>query len=373
MHQLFAQRSEVDFQKILDGLLNFSLYENTALRWLIALTVAVAVLLALRVAKAVMQSRMNAWSARWNNEPAKAVAEILAHTRFLFLLTESIYFGSLLLNLPDKTANIVQSLAIIALLIQGAIWGNAALSFALARYVAKNVETDAAAVTTMAALGFLGRLVLWSLVLMLTLANLGVDVTALVAGLGVGGIAVALAAQNILGDLFASLSIVLDKPFVLGDFIIVGECLGSVEHIGLKTTRVRSLSGEQLVFSNADLLQSRIRNYKRMQQRRIVFGLGVTYDTPHEKLKKIPAAIQAIIESQELTRFDRAHFKEYGDFALKFEIVYHVLTADFNVYMDIQQSINLRIYEYFEQEAIEFAYPTQTLYLERAASAKAAG
>jgi small-conductance mechanosensitive channel len=201
--------------------------------------------------------------------------------------------------------------------------------------------------------------------LLLILDNLGIDITALVAGLGVGGIAVALAVQNILGDLFASLSIVLDKPFAVGDFIIIDDYLGSVEHVGLKTTRLRSLSGEQLVMSNADLLSSRIRNYGRMYERRIVFSLGVTYQTPRDKLKKIPGIIRDAVEAQDQTRFDRSHFKGYGSFSLDFETVYHVLQPDYNLYMDIQQAVNFAIHERFEAEGIEFAYPTQTLFVER--------
>jgi len=192
-----------------------------------------------------------------------------------------------------------------------------------------------------------------------------VDVTALVAGLGVGGIAVALAVQNILGDLFASFSIVLDRPFVMGDFIIVGDYMGTVEHVGLKTTRIRSLSGEQLVFSNTDLLGSRIRNYKRMAERRVVFSLGVLYQTSPEQLEKIPQMIREIVEAQTPVRFDRAHFKEYGASSLNFEVVYYILDPDYNRYMDIQQAVNLEIYRRFDEEGIEFAYPTQTLYLRR--------
>ena len=192
-----------------------------------------------------------------------------------------------------------------------------------------------------------------------------------------GGIAIALAAQNILGDLFASLSIVLDKPFVVGDFLIIGDFLGSVEKVGIKTTRLRSLSGEQLVFSNNDLLNSRIRNYGRMYERRVVFSLGVTYQTPSEKLKRIPDIVRKAVEAQENVReavetqedvrFDRAHFQKYGDFALIFEIVYYVLSADYAQYMDVQQAINLRIYEDFEENEIEFAYPTQTVYVSKTA------
>jgi small-conductance mechanosensitive channel len=197
----------------------------------------------------------------------------------------------------------------------------------------------------------------------LVLDNLGFNITTLVAGLGIGGIAVALALQNILGDLFASLSIVLDKPFVIGDFIIIDNYLGTIEHIGLKTTRIRSLSGEQLVFSNTDLLQSRIRNFKRMFERRVVFSIGVTYQTSADKLAKIPKMIKDIVESKDPVRFDRSHFKDYGDFSLNFETVYWVKSPEYNVYMDIQQAINLELYSKFEAEGIEFAYPTQTLFV----------
>jgi small-conductance mechanosensitive channel len=192
----------------------------------------------------------------------------------------------------------------------------------------------------------------------------GVNVTTLIAGLGISGIAVALAVQNVLGDLFASFSIVFDKPFVIGDFIIVGDYLGTVEYVGLKTTRIRSLSGEQLVFSNGDLLKSRIRNFKRMFERRVVFTIGVLYQTTYEHLIEIPKMIQSIIENQSQVRFDRAHFKEYGAYSLNFEIVYWIQNPDYNVYMDIQQTINLSIFKQFKEKGIEFAYPTQTLFVQ---------
>ena len=234
----------------------------------------------------------------------------------------------------------------------------------LIRSQQRSLKENAARVTTLRAAGFIAKLVLATIAAILILDNIpGVEITALVASLGITGIAVALAVQNILSDLFASLSIVLDKPFVIGDFIIVDNYMGSVEHIGLKTTRVRSLSGEQLVFSNNDLLKSRVRNYKRMAERRVVFSIGVTYQTPLEKLKQIPATIREIIESQETVRFDRAHFQGYGDFALLFEVVYYVLDPDYNRYMDIQQAINLAIFLLFEEQGIKFAYPTQTLYI----------
>jgi len=204
---------------------------------------------------------------------------------------------------------------------------------------------------------------MWVLVLLLVLDNLGVQVTALVAGLGIGGIAIALAAQSVLGDLFASFVIVVDKPFKEGDFIIVGDLMGSVEHVGIKTTRVRSLWGEQLVFSNSDLTSSRIRNFGLMQQRRILFSVGVTYDTAPDAVERIPEMIREAVESQELTRFDRAHFSGYGDSSLDMEVVYYVLSGDYNVYMDIQQGINLALLRRFTDEGIDFAFPTRTLHV----------
>jgi small-conductance mechanosensitive channel len=181
------------------------------------------------------------------------------------------------------------------------------------------------------------------------------------ASLGVGGIAVALASQNVLGDLFASLSIHFDRPFVVGDFIIVDDLLGTVEQIGLKTTRVRSLHGEQLVFSNNDLLKSSIRNYKNMLERRVVFTIGLIYQTPYEKLVNVPDMIREIVEKEELARFDRAHFSSYGDSSPDFEIVYWVKVPDYNTYMDIQQRISLELFRRFSEGGIQFAYPTRTL------------
>ena len=211
----------------------------------------------------------------------------------------------------------------------------------------------------------LAKVVVWGIALTFFLDNLGFKISAVIAGLGIGGVAVALAAQAILGDLFSYFSILFDRPFEIGDFIIIGEYLGTIEHVGIKTTRVRSLGGEQLIFSNTDLTSSRVRNYKRMEKRRVVFKLGVTYQTPLEKLKEIPKIIEKSIESVKDTVFDRAHFLSYGDFSLVFEIVYYVIGSDYNKYMDIQQEINFAINEEFTKRSIDFAYPTQTVYVNK--------
>ena len=335
---------------------------NSLLAWSIAIAVTFVAYVLLRLTISFIRGRLVRLARTTTNQWDDIIIHALTRTKALTLIVVAVYLGAYSLTISDGTRRIVGVVTTITLLIQAGIWTGSGVRTLLKRYADEHGD-DGASITTMNALGFVARLVLWGAVALLALDNLGVDITALVAGLGVGGVAVALAIQNILGDLFASLSIVLDKPFVNGDFIVVGEMLGSVEYVGLKTTRIRSLSGEQLVFSNADLLGSRIRNFGRMYERRVVFTIGVTYDTPREKLLEIPNIIRESVEAQEQTRFDRCHFKEYGDFSLNFETVYYVLVPDFNVYMDKQQAINFRMHERFENEGIEFAFPTQTIHL----------
>jgi small-conductance mechanosensitive channel len=337
---------------------------NSIEEWLIAAGVIIVTFVALKLTQRILVSRLGRLAERTKTDIDDAIVEVLGKTKFIFLAIVSVYASSYVVTLSPSATRLIHTILVFGFLTQGAIWGNTIIAFLLGRAVKKRMTEDAASATTLSALGFVSKLVLWAILLLLALDNLGVNITGLIAGLGIGGIAVALALQNILGDLFASLSIVLDKPFVIGDFIIVDEHLGTVEHIGLKTTRIRSLSGEQTVFSNADLLNSRIRNFKRMFERRVVFSIGVTYQTPHGKLAAIGAMLKEIIEGQPDVRFDRAHFKDYGDSSLNYEIVYYVKSPDYNRYMDIQQAINLEIYRRFGQEGIDFAYPTRTLFVE---------
>ncbi|MBI4538453.1 MAG: mechanosensitive ion channel family protein [Gemmatimonadetes bacterium] len=342
-----------------------NIYGNPLSAWLTALAAAVAGFVATRLVTRQLIRGIARLAQRTDTALDDLVTVLLKATQgFLFLLL-AIYLGALILVLPAAVEGLLRKAVIVGLFVQGAIWGNAAITFLVRRHGRRELPEDPAAVTTLNALGFVARLVLWSLILLLALDNLGIDVTALVTGLGIGGVAVALAVQNILGDLFASLSIVLDRPFVLGDFIVVGNLMGTVEHIGLKTTRVRALSGEQLVFSNSDLLASRIRNFRRMHERRVVFTFGVVYATPAERLARVPGMVREIVEAQERTRFDRAHFKELADSSLNFEVVYYVLVPEYNVYMDVQQAINLALIRRCAAEGIEFAYPTQTVYVHR--------
>ncbi len=206
--------------------------------------------------------------------------------------------------------------------------------------------------------------IIWIIGIIFLIDNLGYNVTTLIAGLGIGGIAIALAAQAILGDLFSYFVIFFDRPFEIGDFVVVDDKSGIIEHIGIKTTRIRTLGGEQLICSNTDLTNARLHNYKRLERRRVIFNLGVTYQTSHQQLSEIPQIVKDIIMSKEKVEFDRGHFSAYGDFSLLFEFVYYILSPEYNVYMDIQQSIYLDIFAAFENRGIEFAYPTQTLFIE---------
>jgi small-conductance mechanosensitive channel len=346
-------------------------YGNSLTQWLMAAIVAVVVYVALSIARRVVHLYLKSIARRTNTNIDDVTAGVLAGTKVFFLLFVSAYAGTRVLLLTPSAETALEVVGVTIVFLQLALWGNALIEAAVRRQVRRALETDPSTATTMNALGFVGRLVLWTTLLLMALANLEIEIGPLLAGLGVGGIAVALALQNILGDLFGSLSIVLDKPFVIGDFINVDEHSGTVEHVGLKTTRVRSLSGEQLVFANSDLLSARIRNYKRMYERRVAFTVGVTYQTPRTQLAEIPRMIREIIERQENARFDRSHFKSFGAFSLDFETVYFVQAPDYNLYMDVQETINLALCERFEEHAIEFAYPTQTLFIERAAGTPA--
>jgi small-conductance mechanosensitive channel len=336
-------------------------------RWALALAIVAIGTLVLATVKAVVHRRLARVAPRTDNRVDDVLADLVGRTSTLFPIALSTLAAVALVDLGPAAERAGQGAALVVCLVQAGVWGARALREVVERRfaVGAGAEEDPTRRTVgrMVALG--ARVGLWVLVVLVALDNLGVDITALVAGLGIGGVAVALATQNILGDLFASVSILLDKPFVPGDFIVVGDFMGTVDQIGIKTTRVQSLGGEQIVFANNDLLQSRLRNYKRMNERRVLFRLGVVYHTPVEKLISIPEMLRTIVANQPGTRFDRAHFASYGDFALAFEVVYYVLSPDYNRYMDVQQAINLEIFQAFHRQGIEFAYPTQTLLVQR--------
>jgi small-conductance mechanosensitive channel len=347
----------------LEQVLNTSIYNNAAENWAISLLAIIIVWSVMALAWKFALKRLDALASRTDTIIDDAIVFALGKTNSWWMFIIGVYVGSKFVDLPQSAERTIHVLTILAVIFQGGLWLNAVLSSLLERSRARRIEKDPASVTMLSVIGFIGKFLLWSIVLLLVLDNLGFNITTLVAGLGVGGVAVALAVQNILGDLFASLSIVLDKPFSVGDFIVVDDMMGSVEYVGLKTTRVRSLSGEQLVFANSDLLSSRIRNYGRMYKRRVVFHIGVTYQTPRHKLEIIPGILREAVEACDKTSFDRSNFQKYGDYSIIFETVYFVLTPDYNTYMDIHETINLAIHRRFEEEGIEFAYPTQTVFV----------
>mgnify|MGYP001766370408 CR=1 FL=1 len=340
-------------------------FGNKLQDWLIALSTLIIVFAGLKLLQKIATRRLSRVAASTDNQIDDLFVIILKQTKFFILIIVSAYVASYALVLQPSVAAIWGKIIVLAVILQGGFWASAGISFTFSNIIRKRSEEDVSSKTTITFLGFVTRFVLWIIILLLVLDNLGVNITGLVAGLGIGGVAVALAVQNILGDLLASLSIVLDKPFVIGDFVVVDSLSGTIEHIGLKTTRIRSLSGEQLIFSNNDLLKTRIHNYRRMSERRIVFNFGVVYQTSLAKLKIIKDIVKDVIEKTNDARLDRVHFKEYGDSSLNFEIVYFVTNSDYNLYMDVQETINLEIFRRFSEERIEFAYPTRTVFINK--------
>lgn len=336
---------------------------NDYLTWIFALLTALGVFFVVRTIQRILIKRISLIAAHTETKLDDLALELIKGTKTFSIAAVSFFFGSGPLTIPSHIDLVLSRILILVLIIQSSIWGLNAINFWIENYMKEKAKEDLAVATTVGLISFVAKLLLYSALALLTLSNFGINITTLVAGLGVGGIAVALAAQNILGDLFASLTIVFDKPFIVGDFIIVGEFMGTIEHIGLKTTRLRSLSGEQLIFSNTDLLQSRIRNYKRMNERRVVFSVKVTHETPIDKLKSIPLKIRELVEKNPFARFDRGHFNAISEYCMNVETVYWVKSAEYSVYMDVQQELNLEIVHWFRQEGIELAYPTRNLYL----------
>ena len=329
---------------------------------LIALGIAAAVFLVLLSARQIVVRRLGKVAERTATGLDDLAVALARSTQVLVIALVAVYLGSLYLTLRPGQERALRTAAELAVCLQIALWSSVAIDFWVARQ-RRRMDHDATSVALAGVLRFAGKLVLWTLLLLMALDNLGVNVTALITGLGIGGVAVALALQNVLGDLLASLSIVLDKPFTLGDAITVDSLTGTVESIGLKTTRLRATSGEQLVFANSDLLKSRIHNWKRMAERRVVLAFGVPHGTPPDAVERVPGILRGLIESQDLVRFERAHFKGPGPSSLDFEAVYWLLTPDYTAFMDRQQAIGLGLLRAFEREGIAFVSPPQTLML----------
>ncbi|HUP91325.1 MAG TPA: mechanosensitive ion channel family protein [Solimonas sp.] len=323
--------------------------------YLVALGISVALTLTVMLLKPMLARRLERLAGHTRTRLDDALLKALNATRLWLIAVLALSLGTQYLQLSDKAEMVVRGAATVAGFLQLGLWVGAVLKHLLTHSRNPALAAQSAAAPGIGAMGMLVELLAWTVIALLALDNLGINITALVAGLGIGGIALALAAQNILGDLFASLSIVVDKPFVVGDFIIVDNYMGTVENIGLKTTRLRSLDGEQIIAGNADLLKTRLRNFKRMYERRVLFAFKLSLDTPVEKIEKVPALVRQIVEAQKKVRFERAHFQKFGDTSLDFEVVYWVLDPEYKAYMDIQQTINLGLLRTLAREKLELA------------------
>lgn len=354
MFENFLEDLTINFEKIFE--------RNSLEDYLVALGIILFGIIFTRILRAVVIKRLRKLTELTDTHIDDYIIESISRFGVPVLYFVSIYIGLKYLTLTEMINEAIRIATLVILTFFSVRFISSVILMLLRSYVRRQ-DNGEEKVKQLRGVMLIVNILIWSAGLLVLLDNLGVDVTAMVAGLGIGGIAIALAAQNILGDLFNYFVIFFDRPFEIGDFIIVDDKLGTVEAIGIKTTRVKSLSGEQLVFSNSDLTSSRIHNYKRMQTRRIVFSVGVIYQTPFEQVKQIPEILKRTVETQELAKFDRAHFKAYGDSSLNYEVVYIVQTADFNQYMDVQQAINFEIFREFEEQGIEFAYPTRTLYV----------
>lgn len=333
--------------------------------WIAIFVIALMITFLIKLVLKMVIGHLRTWAQKTASGWDDIVVDILDGLKAIFIFGWLFYLLSKSMAPGEEAKKVLHGIVVILSTLQIGLWGQHLIRNWRNSFLKNKMESDP---SSSAALGLLytGVQSLFIIVLVLAgLSNLGVNVAALLAGLGVGGIAVALAAQNILGDLLASLSIVLDKPFVVGDFIVAGEEKGTVEQIGIKTTRLRSLSGEQLVLSNKDLLESRVRNYKRMWQRRVIHKFGVVYSTPADTLEKIPEWIKDIVLKYQQLSFDRCHFMEYGGSSLDFELVYFIADPEFNVHMDFQQKVLIDIYRKFAAEKVEFAYPSQSVYVEK--------
>ncbi len=336
---------------------------NTLEDFIVAGGAFLVLLLVFKLLQAILFYRFKKLAEKTATAADDVFIEILRSIRPPFYSYLSFYLAMSFLELPGAFRKVINVILV--------VWAVYQVTLALQiliDYLLHGRLKDAAAASNREALKVLGKVlkgILWTIGVLFILSNVGIDVTSFIAGLGIGGVAVALALQNILSDLFSSFAIFFDKPFEVGDFVVVGENLGVVERIGIKTTRLRALQGEEIVISNRELTSVRIQNFKKMKERRVAFSFGVTYDTPIEKLKEIPQIIKEIITAEELARFSRAHFNKFDDSALNFEVVYYVQTADYDKYMDINQDIHLKVKEAFDKRKISMAFPTRTIYLER--------
>jgi small-conductance mechanosensitive channel len=346
--------------------LNQEYFGNSILKYIIFIGVLIACFVVIRIIGRMITKAIASRNERADSAYGELVISAVRQYLLPIAYFAAFYFCTNMLTLGDALSSVVAKVSMLFGIVMGAVFLSSIAVYFFGKMKRGKDESGALAIKWLTSIA---KILIWSIALILFLDNLGVKITSLVTGLGIGGIAIAFAAQSVLTDIFCFFTIFFDKPFELGDFIVAGERMGTVEYIGVKTTRLRALNGEQLIFSNADLTSSRIRNYKTMQQRRVVFTLGVTYDTPYGKLREIPDLLKSIIESVEGVTFGRAHFSSYAAYSLDFEVVYYVLSSDYDQYMDLNQQINFKIKEAFERLGVEFAFPTQSIQLSSPANA----
>jgi len=339
------------------------LYGNTIADWLVAGILGLAVWSVLSVMRRLIAARSKRYAGDHRSTPVRLLFYLAGNTKQFFFLALALYAAQEGLTLTPRLQHVVWNLALILILLQVGLWAGRSLRFYLE---IKEMERgpDRLFAGSLDIINFVARMLIWSLLILVALDNLGVNITALLAGLGVGGVAVALALQNVLGDLFASLSIALDKPFAVGDSLNIDTYTGSVEHIGIKTTRLRSETGEQIILSNADILKSRVRNYGRMTEQRVLMTLRVGYATPSEVLASIPKLLEGIVRGQVTARFERCHLKSLGESSLQFELSYFAQQPKLNPTLDLQQIVNFQIINEFRRLGIEFALPVQRVVLD---------
>ena len=332
--------------------------------WLIAAIVGVVVWASLWILRDLIASRYQKYASAKNPTLIRLIAYLIGNTKQIFFFAVALDAAQETLTLPDRVQRVVSHTVMILVLIQIGLWAGRSVRFYL-EMKERERGADRVFSGSLDIVSFVARMLIWSLLILVVLDNLGVNITALLAGLGVGGVAVALALQNVLGDLFASLSIALDKPFVIGDSLTIDSFVGKVEHIGIKTTRLRSESGEQIILSNADILKSRVRNFGRLSQQRILATIRVGYDTPIDKLKALPTMLENIVREHSQARFERCHLKTLGESSFQFELSYFVQQPATNPMLDLQQAVNFRIIDELRRLGLEFAYPAQLVFVDR--------
>ncbi|MFH1181912.1 MAG: mechanosensitive ion channel family protein [Candidatus Woesearchaeota archaeon] len=347
-------------------ILEYTLLGATGRDYLKAIIAVIATLVLLKIFKFVILKRLKAIAAKSETRLDDLICKIFDDIGWPFYILVGIYFGLKFLHFANALQKALDYvvLAIIIYYI-GRILQDVIDYVMQSMIKKKQGDAEASPDPVIMLLGTLIKIAVWTIMILFLVSNLGFNITSLVAGLGIGGIAVALALQNILGDIFSSFSIYFDKPFKPGDFIVVGDQMGTVKYIGIKSTRIQSLRGEEVTLSNRELTTARVQNFKRMQKRRVEFAFGVTYQTPVKKLKLAKEMVKKVVSDINLAELDRVNFKQYGDFSLVFEVVFYVKSSDYNTYMNVREQINLGIKERFEKEHIEFAYPTQTVFLSK--------